>query len=294
MKAGDPMNAAKGLLVLLGTLVSAAVVTAQDPAGQKPEDPTPAKEASAKTGGAAQRLEVDEFKQSAARYRIATDTGRPKDVVLTQEPVLHWTNPVRGTVAGAVFVWVADGRPEVVGSIYRYQEDGTMVEENEFQSLATSGLTASRDGQPVWVPRTPGIRMAPIPGAPKPAAAAAERLRQMRSLAREFHAFFNAPEDQSELRLLPKPLFRYETKRPDLPDGALFAFVLTTDPEVLLMIEARPVGGAPVWHYGLARMSMVNLRAAHKDHEVWKADWASDLRNPSNPYISIRVPVGRE
>jgi hypothetical protein len=293
-KAGEAMNGAMILVLLVGVGVPVSCVTAQESAQQKADGVPPAKEGSSKVSAEALRLQLEQFKQSAARYRIATDNERPKDLVLTQEPVLRWTNPLRGTVGGAVFVWVADGRPEVVASIYRYPVDGGTEEENEFQSLATTGLTASLDGRAVWVPNTPGISFAPIPDAPKPAATSGERLRQMGALAREFHAFFNTADDNSELRLLPKPLLRYETKRPDLPDGALFAYVLTTDPEVLLLIEARVVGGAPVWHYGLARMSMVNLRVHHKDRDVWKAEWASDLRNPSNPYFSIRGPDRRD
>ncbi len=293
-KAGEGMSAAKILVLFVSIGLPVPLVTAQDSVQQKADGVPPAKDGSSKVSAEALRLQLEEFKQSAARYRIATDNERPKDLVLTQEPVLRWTNPLRGTVAGAVFVWIADGRPEVVASIYRYPVDGKTEEENEFQSLATTGLTASLDGRAVWVPKTPGITLDPIPGAPKPAATSAERLRQMGALAREFHAFFNTTDDNTELRLLPKPLVRYETKRPDLPDGALFAYVLTTDPEVLLLIEARVVGGAPVWHYGLARMSMVNLRVRHKDRDVWKAEWASDLRNPSNPYISIRGPDRRD
>jgi hypothetical protein len=55
------------------------------------------------------------------------------------------------------------------------------------------------------------------------------------------------------------------------------------------VIEDRPVDGAAVWHYGLARMSMVNLRARHKDTDVWRVDWAIAFRNPSEPYVTLRV-----
>ena len=116
----------------------------------------------------------------------------------------------------------------------------------------------------------------------------------MRALAQEFHAFFDVPEDHTELRLLPQPLYRYQTKGPDLLDGALFAYVLTTDPEVLLAIEDRPVDGVPTWHYAFARMSMVNLRARHKGRDVWSADWASDFRNASKPYVTLRAPVRQD
>jgi hypothetical protein len=56
------------------------------------------------------------------------------------------------------------------------------------------------------------------------------------------------------------------------------------------LIEARPAGGAWVWHYGLARMSMVNMRAQHKDRSVWKVEWVYDLEAPNKPYVTLRGP----
>ena len=44
----------------------------------------------------------------------------------------------------------------------------------------------------------------------------------------------------------------------------------------------------PVWHYGFARMSMVNLRAQHKARNVWKVEWATDYRNPTLPYVTLQ------
>jgi hypothetical protein len=232
---------------------------------------------------------LDRLKRAAGRYRIVVGSDTPHELVVEAEPVLSWTNPLRRTFAGATFVWVADGRPEVVGSFFRYTEDDRIVEDDEFQSLATTSVTAKRSDQQVWAPRAAGMVLAPIPGAPKPAATPSERLRQMHAMASEFHAFLDTDKDKTELRLLPKPLYRYRTNQPNLPDGALFAFVLTTDPEVLLAIEARPVDGEVVWHYGFARMSMVNLRARHKDRDVWRVDWAVAFQDPNEPYVTLRV-----
>jgi hypothetical protein len=52
---------------------------------------------------------------------------------------------------------------------------------------------------------------------------------------------------------LAQPLFRYESIDPDLVDGALFAFVTSTDPEALLVIEARKPAPAddPVWEFAV-------------------------------------------
>jgi hypothetical protein len=230
---------------------------------------------------------LEGLKQAASRYRITLAGDQTKDLVFVADPVLRWTNPLRRTADGATFIWIADGRPEVVGSFYRYTEGDKVVADDEFQSLATTSLTAARSGTPVWAPRAAGIGFAPIPGAPRPAATPVERLRQMRALATEFHAFIDTDNDKTEFRLLSRPLYRYLVNRSDLTDGALFAYVLTTDPEVLLMIESRPKSGTPVWHYGFARMSMINLKAKHKDRDVWSVPWATDFQNPNESYVTL-------
>ena len=66
----------------------------------------------------------------------------------------------------------------------------------------------------------------------------------MRSLADGFRASDDfGGKGWSELRLLPTPIARYGEPGTKLLDGALFAFVLGTDPEVFLFLEARPGQG---------------------------------------------------
>jgi hypothetical protein len=267
------------------------VALAQAPASDRPagvqRDGTPSPPAARAASDAAAKS-LDELKQAAARYRITLGTVPPRDLVLVPDPVLRWANPLRRTADGATFVWVADGRPEVVASFYRYSDGSKVVEDDEFQSLAATTLTATRSGTQVWAPRAAGMVLAPIPGAPKPARTPAERLRQMHALAAEFRASINSNEDKTEFRLLSKPLYRYPANRPDLADGALFAYVLTTDPEVLLVIESRPLDGAAAWHYGFARMSMIDLKARHKDRDVWSVPWNNKYTDPSEPYVTLR------
>ena len=246
---------------------------------------TSAADEPAKPGGG-----VAHFMAEAAAYRVGLEGEPPRDLALSPEPILKWSNPVRGTADGAVLLWTDRGRPEAVASFYRYTGGtGEPREAHEFTSLATGPMIARFEGQVVWTPRT-GIEPTRLPDAPPPASTAVERLRQMRSLAQEFRAYFDNPPDQSEVRLLPQPLHRYDSggARRDVVDGALFAFVHTTDPEVLLLIEARvPEGGGPAaWHYAVARMTTVNVVLRHRDREVWRAHWATDAGNLAKPYFS--------
>jgi hypothetical protein len=207
------------------------------------------------------------------------------------DPVLLWNNPLRFKVDGIVLLWVSNGRPEVVGTIYRKEERGFVSERHEFQSLSDAPLTATFDGRVIWAPRVAGIALKPIPDAPAPASTPAERLRQMRALARGFQVEMDPGSGPVPLRLLTQPLNRYEPDRADLTDGALFAFVLATDPEALLVIEARPAGGTPAWHYGFGRMSSKGLKAKHRGQLVWEASlFELSPADPALPYVGIPAP----
>ena len=98
----------------------------------------------------------------------------------------------------------------------------------------------------------------------------------MRALTNEFTARSEDKKGQRwELRLLPQPLYRYQSTDPEVLDGAVFSFVTSagTDPEILLIIEARrkPEAAGHSWQYALARFSDVNLWVRHKGVEVFTA-----------------------
>lgn len=253
------------------------------------------------TGGAdgLERTDLDpvqrlkEFKEAAASYAITREGDPPTQLQLVPDPALRWNNPLRIAYDGAVFVWVADGRPEVVACFFRNVRRGVPpMEHHEFQSLSEASLTAeTRDGR-MWISRQPGIALKPIPHAPAPAADPAGRLRQLRTLARQFQAGY-VTEDKSRgvsLRLLPQPLHHCASTRPDQPDSAVFAFVQATDPEALLVIETRSASGTPAWQYSFARMSTRGLRGWHKDELVWEVE--SRFPHPRSPYVDFikRVP----
>lgn len=213
----------------------------------------------------------------AAGYTIYRDPAKTQKLTLRREPVYRWTNPTRvGGQVGDVFVWTYKGRPEVIGSIFSHphHEGNQRVVCHELHSLSTAVLVVDRASPNRWEPQAPGVDLKPVPGAPAPAGSAPRRLAQLRSMAREFSGRSLSDRGEKwELRLLPQPLYRYESTDPEVPDGALFALVSSagTDPEVVLLIEDRRdgTGGGPRWVFGAARFSDMNLWLNHKDREVW-------------------------
>jgi hypothetical protein len=93
-----------------------------------------------------------------------------------------------------------------------------------------------------------------------------------------------------ELRLLPQPLFRYEPDRevPDLVDGALFAFVQGTDPQSLLILEARRDGTKVGWHFAFARLASGAVAARYHQREVFSVPkYDFQRRDPRMPYYLL-------
>ncbi len=237
-------------------------------------------------------------KQEAAGYTIRLE-GSDRPLTFRPEPVLSYSNPVMGRVYGEVFIWTAEGRPEVVAAFYRFYTSDPH-RGDEFHSLSLGKLTAEREGAVVWTPARPGVNFKPIPGAPAPLASAAGRLRQMRALAQEFTSRqTNRAGVDSDMRLLSQPLYRYENTKGDLIDGGLFVFVQGTDPEIFLLIEARrSARGASEWRFGASRMHGINLRLYHRGNTIWNAPeipWRKSLTtgNPIRASVS-RCRVGRD
>jgi hypothetical protein len=85
---------------------------------QKTEGPSSSSDAAAGDRERAERL--DFMKRAAAEYTFYLEVGSRAPLRLHPEPVLRWTNPVRGTTDGAVFIWTLNGRPEVAVGIYKW------------------------------------------------------------------------------------------------------------------------------------------------------------------------------
>ena len=236
---------------------------------------------------------VEFYKAEAAEYRMFLEEDRSKTLQLRETPIIIWSNPVRNGDDGAVFVWTRNGRAEVVGQVFSFVARGKPNMRGVRHALHTLSLqpvTAEHDGRRVWYPKRPGIELKPIPGAKPPPKSRALRLVQMRSLARDFSAQLFSGDEKRELRLMPQPLFRNEKSSEDVLDGALFAFVMGTDPEVLLTIESRQLDGKPVWHYGIARFAFNSLTVRHKDTQVWSYQRGQGVRGPQNLYWGRRLP----
>ncbi len=224
---------------------------------------------------------IPHYGRDAARYDFFLDKERSQRIELQEQPVLTWTNAEN--YMGAVFVWNFKGRPEIIGCIGSHQlRSGEVRVFHEFHSLATQPLQPLRirTGE-LWEPK--GVPLTPVEESPRPSDSERLRLTQMRNIAREFKGWMKDREDTTELRLLPQPLVRYKAPDRGIVDGAIFAFVWKgTDPEVLLVLEARKSKDEVQWQYALARFNWREMWVERKEKELWRVK--IEARNDS--YLS--------
>jgi hypothetical protein len=244
----------------------------------------------------AQQMKWNDFyRTEAAGYAISLNDDRRKVLKMQPQPVLLWSNPLRyGETNGSVFVWTFEGRVEAVGTVFSHlarQEPEKRYIAHSFLSLSLEPLVAERNETSAWSIKVPGIQPEKIPDAPVPAATAPLRLTQMRDLAREFSATTTLEGVEQELRLLSQPLYRYESTLPEVVDGALFTFVTGTDPELMLVIEARRTAAGPVWHFGAGPFSDLPITLRHKQVALWKYDRDVPVDDTKTTYISRRTEL---
>jgi hypothetical protein len=258
----DRRSRARCLLAVCFALV-ATIAVADDPA---------------RTGPA---LEVAE---TAKAMSLTVDGRAAKGV-----EILKWGNQVREEQAGVVRCWLDDGRVVAVSTVFSSRIESSKIRiTQEWTALSTAAMLAYRSEEVRWRTEKTGPAFQPVAAAPVPEGTRAARLRQLRELSKRFTGVSESPykaNERWELRLLPRPLYRYGEGTADqgdaqasssVLDGALFSLVSNagTDPEILLLIEARRSGEGWRYEYVASRFSDHSLTLSYDGQSVW------EFRNP--------------
>lgn len=258
-------------------------------AAQEQEKPT--KETPKKT---ADSIVLHRMRRRAQSLVLQTPVGAGRDgVPLQDEPLLHYSDPGGITTDATIWAWGKSGRPLALAAIfYEKLSPDTEKWSCELTTLADDTLRVKSKTGWQWRPSKSDITLQPAPGGPVPAETPRRRARQMNEIARRFSVSetFSA-ERTDQLRLMPRALYRYADTEHGLIDGALYAFANGTNPEVLLVIEARSRRDGAIWQYGFARLGAAQLQAMLDDKLVWQRPgvvrWDAD-----EPYYSVFGPDG--
>lgn len=252
------------VILILAAIGSVSARNADDP----PPDQSGSKQA--ETAQSAEKDLADKrlafMKMALARFAIQVeDRKEPAKLVDT---CLRWTNPIGTASDGIIAVYAfKEGRPVALGKFFT---NGKKRWVNEFAILSEGDVKLMRSDREFWKPSEFVSKFTDLPNSPVPAAKPALRMTQMRAVAADFSVtnHFGSPEVQHDMRLLPQPAHRYSEEGKIL-DGALFVFVLGTDAECCLLVEAYRDDKGSRYRYALAPLTIYKLEARYKDKPVW-------------------------
>lgn len=247
---------------------------------------------------------ADEDKELRARWakvygeiadalRIYPSDDDAKDFVLVSQPILSYSNPIRTRKQhGSVYLWTVENRPAAIGSIWSVtdrQDETRRKIAFEFHSLSSSAVAADRGDETVWESVQPGLEWSVCPSKTLPATNRPLRLAQMRRLVRGVSAKID--QDDGKLRLMPQPLYRYPDSTGDVVDGAVFGFVMGTDPELFAIIEARTGEEGTAWHWAFARFTHVGVAAKLADQVVFECRHRRETAGLTKYFVKFGVEV---
>lgn len=185
-----------------------------------------------------------------------------------------FSNSVRpDDMHGTVHLWTLNGRPRMIGSVWSAFDQKNRAQRNlcyEFYNLSESPLDVRVNDNVSWTPKEGGIEWIALKDADTPAKSRPLRLAQMRRLMADVRAEIDTGE--SDLRLLSQPIYRYPEGVLDVVDGAIFSFVMGTDPEIFVQLEARveKADAEPTWFLAPARFTGSGILLKRHETIIWQ------------------------
>lgn len=224
-----------------------------------------------KDDNSAMHQKMAEFAAELKVHQGLTHAAGEAKPTLVAKPIFRWTNPERKTDVGNIFLWTINGRPHATLGIWPEGETYGY----EMQSLAPEPFSVEFPNNAEWKQRAGALEFRKLENQKPPGNLVARRTFAMRHILRtRFSARIQDwdKKNPAQLRLLPNPLYRYpKTKPMHVIDGAVFAFALGTDPEMLVLLEARkhPATEELSWYYAFGSAALNHLNAYLDGKHVW-------------------------
>ena len=217
------------------------------------------------------------YAEHAGSVEMRVDAEIESVLEFQQAPLLTYSNPIRvAQQHGSIFVWTQQGRPAVIASICSaldQEQPGQRRLNYEWHSLLEESVVASRENEQLWNSSAPGVEWQTLASRLDVSSSRPLRLTQMRRIAESFTTEIEAPEGR--LRLMSQPIYRYPEDATDVRDGAVFAVVMGTDPELFILMEARSRDGAEAeWQVAFARFTNAPVTVLREQREIWSCDQA--------------------
>ena len=179
------------------------------------------------------------YTRQAEQLTAVLDGNDRSALTFHAQPILNYENPVRiYDQHGSAYVWLHAGRVAMVGAVWSGfrpdLDESVRFLSREGHTFTTQALEVSLGGESLWSCPAGEVQRHRILETPRPQRFA--RLSQMRAIVQGLEVKMHSP--RSDLRLLTQPVYRYPDESGSVRDGALFTWVMATDPEVFALVEA--------------------------------------------------------
>jgi len=237
---------------------------------------------------------LSEMRTLAGQTDVAYASGSG-DITLHQQPVFRYDDQPRRFIDATMWIWTDGGRPVACQKIEAKYElnRGDALWGYCFTSLSADLLQVGWSGRK-YQSTEPGIAWRSLADSPRPASGNTLRKRQLRELARGFNGrILQNPRtgDSSDMRLLTTPIFEYADPQSELLLGAIFGFETNgTNPDLLVLVEARGATEKPEWQFAPARMTTGGITLNYKDKKVWEAPFVSPHEGPFANWLFFASP----
>jgi hypothetical protein len=249
----------------------------------EPEDSTPRDEF------AEARLKY--MTKALQKYTVILDGDPEKKATLDPKVLMRWSNPVGDVVDGLLTIYTPGpaARPAMLAHFHLHGSVLKGLEMHEFADVHPGMVELFRGERRIWSPKERYAQFRKLPDAPEPSPKAPLRIAQIKTMAQRFEVIdgFRAPNSEPEpqlLRMMARPTYRYGQEDGELVDGALFTYVLATDPEACLLIEIHRSGKNYAWEYAFFPMTIYSLDAKLDGKQVWNKPEAMVFGNPIAPH----------
>jgi len=225
------------------------------------------------------------------KFRVVMDNDEAKTATLDERALMRWSNPLGDVADGllAVYTTAPADRPAMIAHLYIHGPGLNGKEMCEFADLHPGNVALYRGRRQVWSPEERYTQFRELPDAPKPSESSVLRLSQIKTMAARFEIIdgfrsTNGTPEPQALRMLSRPSYRYGRADGELVDGAIFTYVVATDPEACLLVEIHRKDDKYVWMYGVFPLTIYSLEAKLDGTSVWTKPEAMVFANPTAPH----------
>jgi hypothetical protein len=223
---------------------------------------------------------LDEMRDLMAETKIevfAKKEDKPREAKLHDSALFRYSDEPKFIKDSTLWVWTDRGRPVAIQKIENNLFSATNPRWTYcFASLSEELVRATWPNvKPPFETAKPGVVFSPLMDAPKPGKDRAAWDRQFREIARGFSAkaFYQPDKFVETFRLLPRPLYEYESKDYGILRGKIFGMASGTNPDALLVLELHQNKHEPPdWRYAGVQMTSFGVSLFHGDKKVWTGD----------------------